>query len=66
MSAPYGERLRAEFLRLLTEEGPTRDWRRKDYNQAIFSPEGWAVWTETDLSMVMDKFDKAFARTAGK
>ena len=53
-------RLRAEFLRLLTEDGPTHDRRRKDYNQAIFNAEhGWAIWTSTDLEMVMSKFDKA-------
>jgi len=51
--------LREEFLRLLTTDGGTNDRRRKDFNQAIFSPEGRAVWTETDLDMVMAKFDKA-------
>lgn len=54
--------LRAEFLRLLTEDGPTNDARRKDFNQAIFASEdkgGWAVWSQTDLSMVMGKFDRA-------
>jgi len=54
------ERLRAIFLRLLTVDGPTRDRRRREYNQAIFNAEGgWAVWSSTDLDMVMDKFDKA-------
>lgn len=53
------EELRAEFLRMLTQDGGTTDRRRKEYNQAIFMPEGHAIWTETDLSMVMDKFDKA-------
>lgn len=54
--------LRTEFLRLLTEDGPTNDARRRDFNQAIFAPEdkgGWAVWSQTDLSMVMEKFDRA-------
>lgn len=52
--------LRAEFLRLLTTDGSTRDRRRRDYNQAIFAPEsegGWAVFNGTSLDMVMDKFD---------
>lgn len=56
------EHLRAEFLRLLTEDGPTYDARRKDFNQAVFAPEeqgGWAVWNRADLSMVMEKFDRA-------
>jgi hypothetical protein len=51
--------LRAEFVRLLTTDGTTRDRRRKDFNQAIFDPEGWAVWSSTDLEMVMSKFDRA-------
>lgn len=53
-------RLRAEFLRLLTQDSETRDRRRRDYNQAIFNAEkGWAVWSSTDLDMVMEKFDRA-------
>ncbi len=51
--------LRDEFLRLLTVEGPTNDRRRKDYNQAVFDPGGWPIWSETSLDMIMDKFDKA-------
>jgi hypothetical protein len=53
------EELRAEFLRLLTVDGPTRDRRRKDYNQAIFEPDGPSIWSSTGLDMVMEKFDKA-------
>lgn len=54
------DRLRAEFVRLLTVDGPTTDRRRKDYNQAIFDPErGYAIWTSTDLAMVLAKFDRA-------
>jgi hypothetical protein len=54
------EALRTEFLRLLTENSITTDRRRKDYNQAIFDPrEGWAVFTNTSLDMVMAKFDRA-------
>lgn len=52
--------LRDEFLRFMTEDSETRDMRRKDYNQAIFNAEdGVAVWTRTNLNMVLDKFDKA-------
>ena len=51
--------LRAEFLRLLTTDSDTKDRRRKDHNQAIFNPKGWAIWSSTDLDMVMEKFDKA-------
>jgi hypothetical protein len=52
--------LRDEFLRLLTVDGETKDRRRKDYNQAIFDPkDGWAVFNDTDLDMVLDKFDGA-------
>jgi len=56
------EDLRAEFIRLLTEDGDTPDRRRSNYNQAIFASEdegGWACFTETDLGMVLDKFDMA-------
>ena len=52
--------LRAEFLRFLTQDSETKDRRRRDFNQAIFNAEeGWAIWTSTDLDMVMSKFDKA-------
>ena len=53
------ERLRTKFLRLLTEDSETKDGRRRDFNQAIFNPAGWAIWDSTDLDMVMSKFDKA-------
>lgn len=62
------EALRAEFLRLLTENGETNDRRRKGYNQPIFAPEdkgGWAVWSSTDLDMVMTKFDRASKNVSG-
>lgn len=56
---PFDE-LRAEFLRLLTTNSQTKDRRRRDFNQAIFDAEaGWAIWSATDLDMVMSKFDKA-------
>lgn len=52
--------LRVEFLRLLTVDSPKKDRRRKDYNLAIFDAEdGYAVWSSTDLDMVMEKFDHA-------
>lgn len=57
--------LRGEFLRLLTVNSVTQDGRRRDFNQAIFATEaegGWACFNGTDLSMVMDKFDKAVKR----
>lgn len=55
-------RLREEFLRLLTQDSETKDRRRKEYNQAIFalqSDGGYAVFTQTDLEMVLQKFDRA-------
>lgn len=59
--------IRAEFVRLLTEDGPTNDRRRRDFNQAIFRlPEGYAVWTSTDLDMVLEKFDKAVKNVGRK
>lgn len=54
------DELREEFLKLLTVDSESGDRRRKGYNQAIFDAEdGFAVWTSTDLGMVMDKFDQA-------
>jgi hypothetical protein len=58
--------LRAEFVRLLTEDGSTNDRRRRGFNQAIFATEaegGHAMFTGTDLAMVLDKFDAAVKRT---
>lgn len=56
---------RAEFVRLLTEDGPTNDRRRKDFNLAVFDAErGHAIWTSTDLGMVMEKFDQAVKNLA--
>ena len=55
-------RLRQEFVTMMTCDSETRDRRRREYNQAIFSPEdagGWEIWSETTLGMVLDKFDKA-------
>ena len=78
---PPTEALRAEFVRLLTEDSETRDRRRKEYNQAIFMPDasgspdyatrgvfysGKAVWSETTLDMVLYKFDKAVKNLAGQ
>jgi hypothetical protein len=52
--------LRDTFLRLLTVDSETKDRRKREYNQAIFDKdEGWAVFSGTDLGMVMDKFDRA-------
>lgn len=54
------EQIREEFVRLLTEDSETKDGRRREFNQAIFDKErGYAIWTGTDLDMVMSKFDKA-------
>jgi hypothetical protein len=54
------DRLREEFLRLLTEDSETKDRRRREFNQAIFDAErGYACFNDTDLGMVMEKFDRA-------
>jgi len=52
-------RLRDEFVRLLTTDSPCQDARRRDFNQAVFMADGQAVWSATDLGMVMRAFDKA-------
>ena len=55
------DELRAAFVRALTVDG-SRDRRRRDFNQAIFdADEGWAIWSSTDLDMVMTAFDHAVA-----
>ena len=54
------QQLREEFLHLLVRDSETKDRRRKDFNQALFDAEaGYPIWTEIDLRMVMEKFDKA-------
>lgn len=54
------EKLRVVFLTHLTVDSEITDARRKEFNQAIFNAkEGWAVFNNTDLDMVMEKFDKA-------
>ena len=55
-------RLRELFLKYLTQDSLTQDLRRKDFNQAIFNAkEGWQVFNDTTLDMVMEKFDHAIA-----
>ena len=54
---------RAAFVRLLTVDGDTTDRRRKGFNQAVFSPDGKAVWSATDLDMILEKYDRACRET---
>ena len=52
--------LRKLFLKWLTEDSVTEDARRKEFNQAIFDPtEGFQCFNNTNLGMVMERFDKA-------
>lgn len=54
------QELRERFIHYLTVDSETTDRRRRDFNLAIFDArEGWACWNGTDLSMVLEKFDKA-------
>lgn len=53
------QKLRDEFVRLLTADSETRDARRREFNQAIFMADGEQVWTKISLSMVLEKYDKA-------
>ena len=58
--------LREEFIHCLTVNSETRDARRKDFNEAIFDAErGYAVYTNTDLGMIIAKFDQAVRRMKG-
>ena len=60
MNKAEADKLRALFLKYLTQDSETKDARRKEFNQAIFdAPEGFAIWTRTDLDMVMQRFDRA-------
>jgi len=59
--------LRAEFLRLLTEDSATHDMRHQKFNQALFfADNGHAIWTSITLDMIMDKFDRAAQEMARK
>ena len=56
--------LRKLFLKYLTEDSNMHDARSKEFNQAIFIPQGdifggRQVFNDTDLDMVMGKFDRA-------
>ena len=57
--------LRELFIKYLTQDSQTKDARRKEFNQAIFiNPQdklvgGRQVFCNTDLDMVLEKFDKA-------
>lgn len=54
------DKLRELFLKRLTVDSESTDRRKKDFNQAIFdADEGFACFTNTDLDMVMEKFDLA-------
>jgi hypothetical protein len=54
------QKLRNLFIKYLTQDSEIKDRRRKEFNQAIFDAEkGFANYCETDLDMVLEKFDKA-------
>jgi hypothetical protein len=54
------KKLREAFVKYLTVDSETQDARKREFNKAIFdAEEGWACFNGTDLSMVMEKFDKA-------
>lgn len=61
------DELRKEFVKLLTVDSDTGDARRRDFNQAIFDAErGFAVWNNTDLGMILGKYDQAVKNMKGK
>jgi hypothetical protein len=57
--ATYYMILRVALLHRLTKDSPHSDRRRKDYNQAVFMDDGKAVFSSTDLDMIMIAFDEA-------
>lgn len=64
MALPADTELRDEFVRLLTTDSATSDRRRRDYNQAVFLPDGAPVWSSTTLDMVLAAYDKAVRNVA--
>jgi len=59
------DKLRKLFIKYLTQDSQTQDARHKEFNQAIFfDPSdkmfgGHQIFNETDLDMILEKFDKA-------
>ena len=53
------EILKQMFIKRMTVDSPHQDRRKKDFNQAIFSEQGWAVFNRTSLDMVLKCFDDA-------
>lgn len=52
--------IRNLYLLFLTEDIDIDNQKSKQYNQAIFDKDkGKQMFCETDLNMVMEKFDKA-------
>ena len=55
--------LRELFIKRMTVDSETPDARRRDFNQAIFHYDDkghtYAVWSETDMEMVLTCFDDA-------
>lgn len=56
-------KLRRLFIKRMTIDSVHNDRRRKDFNQAIFdyNDDGstFAIWSETDMDMVLQCFDDA-------
>lgn len=55
--------LRVFFIKRMIEDSETTDRRRRDFNQAIFRPDGkggtYACFDNTDMEMVLQCFDNA-------
>ena len=56
-------KLRALFIKRMTEDSETNDARRKDFNQAIFHYDDdgktYPCWCNMDMDMVLRCFDDA-------
>lgn len=59
VSPEPSEEFREAFIRRMTVDSAAGDRRRKDFNQAIFMSDGCAVWSATDLGMVLRCYDNA-------
>lgn len=62
------EKLRDEFLKLLTVDSDTADIRHRDYNRALFATAddgGYSIPNRVTLNMILRKFDRAVEEVKG-
>lgn len=63
------EKVREEFIKLLTVDSETLDARRRDFNVSLFAPReegGHQRWTALYIEDITEKFDKAVKNVSKK